>query len=54
MTNTGRYYGAMVLGLLAVASGVGFAVLNNILGGQALSSIANMSWTCVVLHATRS
>ncbi|KAF8480308.1 permease for cytosine/purines, uracil, thiamine, allantoin-domain-containing protein [Russula ochroleuca] len=39
------YYGAMIPGLLSVASGVGFAVLNNILGGQALSSIANMSWT---------
>ena len=44
----------MVLGLISVVSGVGFAVLNNILGGQALSSIANMSWTYVVLRATRS
>jgi purine-cytosine permease-like protein len=43
--NICRYYGAMIPGLLSVASGVGFAVLNNILGGQALSSIANMSWT---------
>jgi len=52
--NICRYYGAMIPGLLSVASGVGFAVLNNILGDQALSSIANMSWTCVVLRATRS
>ena len=35
----------MVPGLLSLASGTGFAILNNILGGQALSSIANMSWT---------
>ncbi|KAI0284677.1 permease for cytosine/purines, uracil, thiamine, allantoin-domain-containing protein [Russula aff. rugulosa BPL654] len=39
------YYGAMVPGLLAVADAFGFCILNSILGGQALSSIANISWT---------
>ncbi len=50
--NINRYYGAMVPGLLAVADAVGFCILNSILGGQALSSIANISWACVVLRAT--
>ena len=44
----------MVPGLLAVAAALGFSILNIILGGQALSSIANMSWTCVVLRATQT
>jgi hypothetical protein len=44
----------MVPGLLAVAAGLGFSILNIILGGQALASIAKMSWTCVVLRATRT
>ncbi|KAI0000618.1 purine-cytosine permease [Russula compacta] len=39
------YYGAMVPSVLAIISGVGFCILNSILGGQALASIANISWT---------
>ncbi|KAF8500278.1 NCS cytosine-purine permease [Russula emetica] len=39
------YYGTMFLSLIVVVSGVGFIILNCILGGQALSSIANISWT---------
>ncbi|KAH9991540.1 cytosine-purine permease [Russula vinacea] len=39
------YYGAMVPSLLTVISGMGFAILNSIVGGQALSSIASFSWT---------
>jgi len=35
----------MFLSLLVVMSGVGFCTLNCILGGQALSSISNISWT---------
>jgi hypothetical protein len=54
LINICRYYGAMVPGLLAVAAALGFSILNIILGGQALSSIANMSWTCVVSRATRT
>jgi hypothetical protein len=45
LINLGRYYGAMVPSLLTVISGVGFAILNSIVGGQALSSIASFSWT---------
>ena len=43
----------MVPGLLAVADAVGFCVLNSILGGQALASIANISWTCVLKYYVR-
>ncbi|KAI0284674.1 permease for cytosine/purines, uracil, thiamine, allantoin-domain-containing protein [Russula aff. rugulosa BPL654] len=39
------YYGAAVPSFLSIANGVGFNTLNCILGGQALSSIANISWT---------
>ncbi|KAF8480312.1 NCS cytosine-purine permease, partial [Russula ochroleuca] len=39
------YYGAMVPSLLSLISNVGFCTLNCILGGQALASIANISWT---------
>ncbi|KAN0107482.1 NCS cytosine-purine permease [Russula decolorans] len=39
------YYGAMVPSLLSLTSNVGFCILNSILGGQALASIANISWT---------
>jgi len=35
----------MVPSLLTVLGGVGFCVLDNIVGGQALASIANISWT---------
>ena len=41
----------MVPSLLTLTLGVGFSVLNSIVGGQALASIANISWTCVVLRA---
>ena len=34
---------------MSVAGGVGFSILNSILGGQALASIANISWTLAVL-----
>jgi purine-cytosine permease-like protein len=44
----------MVPTLLTIFSGVGFGVLNSIVGGQALASIADISWTCVVLRATQS
>jgi len=39
------YYGVMLPSLLFVLNGVSFCVLNCILGGQALASIANISWT---------
>jgi len=39
------YYGAMVPSLLTLTLAVGFSILNNIVGGQALASIANISWT---------
>jgi len=35
----------MVPSLLSLTSNVGFCILNSILGGQALASIANISWT---------
>ena len=40
-----RYYGVTLPSLLFVTNGVCFCVLNCILGGQALASIANISWT---------
>ena len=40
-----RYYGAILPSLFVVTGGVGFCVLGCILGGQALASIANLSWT---------
>ena len=51
--NICRYYGAMVPSLLTLTLGVGFSILNSIVGGQALASIANISWTCVILRATQ-
>jgi len=42
----------MFLSLLVVMSGIGFGILNCILGGQALSSITNISWTCVIPHTS--
>ena len=48
--NICRYHGAMVPSLLSVMNAVIFSILNNIVGGQALSSVANISWTCVVLR----
>ncbi|KAH9985669.1 permease for cytosine/purines, uracil, thiamine, allantoin-domain-containing protein [Russula compacta] len=39
------YYGAMVPSLLAITGGMGYCILNSILGGQALATIANISWT---------
>jgi purine-cytosine permease-like protein len=41
----------MVPSLLSIISGVIFTILNSILGGQALASVSNISWTCVVLCA---
>lgn len=35
----------MVPSLLSLTTNVGFCILNSILGGQALASIANISWT---------
>lgn len=52
LTNLRRYYGVMVPSLFLVMGGVGFCVLNCILGGQALASIANISWTRVIPEAT--
>ena len=45
LANVRRYYGVMLPSLLLIMGGVGFCVLNCILGGQALASIANISWT---------
>ncbi|KAI0289689.1 NCS cytosine-purine permease [Multifurca ochricompacta] len=39
------YYGVMVPSLLSLVSGIGFCILNSILGGQALASVGNISWT---------
>ncbi|KAI9458940.1 NCS cytosine-purine permease [Lactarius psammicola] len=39
------YYGVMVPSLLCVIGFIGFAVLNSIVGGQALASVGNVSWT---------
>lgn len=39
------YYGVMVPSLLSLIGFVGFAVLNCIVGGQALASVGNVSWT---------
>ncbi|KAI0289541.1 NCS cytosine-purine permease [Multifurca ochricompacta] len=39
------YYGVMVPSLLALVGGIGFCILNSILGGQALASVGNISWT---------
>jgi hypothetical protein len=35
----------MVSSLLAITLTIGFCILGNITGGQALASIANISWT---------
>jgi purine-cytosine permease-like protein len=43
--NVRRYYGVILPSLLVLTAGVGFCSLNCILGGQALASIANISWT---------
>ena len=43
--NVRRYYGVILPSLLVLTTGVGFCSLNCILGGQALASIANISWT---------
>lgn len=40
-----RYYGVIIPSFLSIAGGVGFCILNSILGGQTLASIANISWT---------
>jgi purine-cytosine permease-like protein len=40
-----RYYGVTLPSLLAVVNGLGFCILNCILGGQALATVANISWT---------
>ncbi|KAH8984952.1 NCS cytosine-purine permease [Lactarius akahatsu] len=39
------YYGVMVPSMLSVIGFIGFAVLNNIVGGQALASVGDVSWT---------
>ena len=44
----------MVPSLLTIAVCVGFGVLDSIICGQALASIADISWTCVVLRDTQS
>ncbi|KAI0252914.1 NCS cytosine-purine permease, partial [Lactifluus subvellereus] len=43
------YYGVMVPSLFSIMSGVGFCILNSILGGQALATVANISWTVGIL-----
>ncbi|KAI9510186.1 permease for cytosine/purines, uracil, thiamine, allantoin-domain-containing protein [Russula earlei] len=43
------YYGVMVPCMLTIMGEVGFCVLNNVLGGQALASIANISWTIGII-----
>jgi hypothetical protein len=40
----------MVPSLLSIMGAVIYGILNSILGGQALSTVANISWTCVVLR----
>lgn len=40
-----RYYGAMVPSLICVTISLGFVILGSIVGGQALASIANISWS---------
>ncbi|KAI0289622.1 cytosine-purine permease [Russula brevipes] len=39
------YYGVIIPSLFTVAAGLGYCILNSILGGQALASIANITWT---------
>ncbi|KAH9174775.1 NCS cytosine-purine permease [Lactarius sanguifluus] len=39
------YYGVMVPSMLSVIGFIGFAVLSCIVGGQALASVGNVSWT---------
>ncbi|KAF8268421.1 NCS cytosine-purine permease [Lactarius quietus] len=39
------YYGATVPSLLSVIGLIGYAVLSNILGGQALANVGHVSWT---------
>jgi cytosine/uracil/thiamine/allantoin permease len=39
------YYGVTVPSLLCVITFIGFTVLNSILGGQALATVGNVSWT---------
>ncbi|KAI9510190.1 NCS cytosine-purine permease [Russula earlei] len=49
------YYGTMVPSLFSLVLGLGFSVLNSILGGQALATIANISWSVgIVIIAVTS
>ncbi|KAH9050782.1 NCS cytosine-purine permease, partial [Lactarius vividus] len=43
------YYGVMVPSLLSIIGFIGFAVLNSIVGGQALASVGNVSWTVGII-----
>ncbi|KAH9051848.1 NCS cytosine-purine permease [Lactarius vividus] len=43
------YYGVMAPSLLGVIGFIGFAVLNSIVGGQALASVGNVSWTVGII-----
>ena len=46
------YYGASVPSALAVMGGIGFTILNSIIGGQAISGLTNghLSWTYGYIH----
>ena len=46
------YYGTSVPGVLVLMGGFGYCVLNSILGGQAISGLANghLSWTYGHIH----
>ena len=39
------YYGVIISSLHSVIAFMGFSVLNSIVGGQALASVGNVSWT---------
>ncbi|KAH9174764.1 NCS cytosine-purine permease [Lactarius sanguifluus] len=43
------YYGVVVPSMLSVFGLIGFAVLNSIVGGQALASVGNISWTAGIV-----
>jgi len=43
------YYGVTIPSLLSIIGFIGFAVLNCIVGGQALASVGNISWTVGII-----
>jgi purine-cytosine permease-like protein len=45
LTYVCRYYGVIAPSLFGIMGGIGFCILNSILGGQALATVANISWT---------